>query len=86
MFDGRFDVFDARVVGDRHLKLRLRCDSGEAVEAIAFRHFDGTRAPAVRPADRVELVYRAGVDEYAGAARLQLVIDYVAPLADGRKC
>ncbi|HXW09880.1 MAG TPA: single-stranded-DNA-specific exonuclease RecJ, partial [Steroidobacteraceae bacterium] len=86
VFDGRFEVFDARVVADRHLKLRLRCASGEAVEAIAFRHYDDARAPAIRPQDRVELVYRAGVDEYAGQARLQLLVEYVAPLASDRKC
>ena len=86
VFDGRFDVREARVAGDRHLKLRVRCESGEAVEAIAFRHFDDARAPVVRPEDRVELVYRVGVDEYAGAAKLQLLVEYLAPVTDDRKC
>jgi single-stranded-DNA-specific exonuclease len=80
VFDGRFGVFDARVVGDRHLKLRLRCESGEAVEAIAFRHLDAARATVVRAQDRVELVYRTGVDEYSGSAKLQLLVDYLAPV------
>jgi single-stranded-DNA-specific exonuclease len=79
-FDGQFGVVDARVVGGRHLKLRLRCTSGEFVDAIAFRHFDEAQAREVRPQDRVELVYRTAVDEYSGAAKLQLVTEYVAPL------
>jgi hypothetical protein len=68
------------VVGERHLKLRLRCESGEAVEAIAFRHLDAARAAVVRAQDRVELVYRTGVDEYSGSAKLQLLVDYLAPV------
>lgn len=85
-FDGRFGVVDTRVVGGRHLKLRLCCESGEAVDAIAFRHLDDARAPAFAAQDRVELVYRATLDEYSGSARLQLVVDYLAPVSDGRKC
>ena len=35
---GEFGVIDTRIVGDRHLKLRLRAPSGEVVDAIAFRY------------------------------------------------
>jgi single-stranded-DNA-specific exonuclease len=79
-FDGRFGVVDARVMGGRHLKLRLRCTSGELVDAIAFRHLDEAHAREVRTQDRVELVYRTAVDEYSGMAKLQLVTEYVAVL------
>ncbi len=79
-FDGRFEVIEARVVGERHLKLRVRAGSGEVADAIAFRHFESQAAPVVRPQQRVELVYRLTVDEYAGTPRLQLVADQVAPL------
>jgi single-stranded-DNA-specific exonuclease len=78
-FDGQFGVIDARIVGSRHLKLRLRADSGEVVDAIAFRHLDDSNAPAIRPKSRVELVYRAAVDEYSGVPRLQLVTEYLMP-------
>ncbi len=78
-FDGQFGVIDARIVGSRHLKLRLRAAAGEVVDAIAFRHLDDAHAPAIRPQDRVELVYRAAVDEYSGVARLQLVTEYLMP-------
>jgi single-stranded-DNA-specific exonuclease len=78
-FDGRFGVLDTRVVGSRHLKLRLRAPSGEVADAIAFRHLDDPNAPAVRPQDTVEIVYRAALDEYGGARRLQLVAEWLGP-------
>jgi single-stranded-DNA-specific exonuclease len=81
-FDGRFGVIDARVVGERHLKLRLRPPSGEDVAAIAFRYLDDPRAPAVRPDDALTLAYRTSLDEYGGARRLQLVAEWLAPLDD----
>ena len=81
-FDGRFAVLDTRVVGGRHLKLRLRSPSGEVADAIAFRHLDDPAAPAVRAQDSVELVYRAALDAYGGARRLQLVSEWLAPVAD----
>jgi single-stranded-DNA-specific exonuclease len=80
-FDGRFGVLDTRIVGGRHLKLRLQAPSGEVADAIVFRHLDDPRAPVLRPQDTVELVYRATLDEYGGARRLQLVAEWLAPAA-----
>jgi single-stranded-DNA-specific exonuclease len=79
LFDGRFKVLDTRVVGGRHLKLRLRTDAGEAVDAIAFRYLDDPDASAVRPQIPVELAFRAALDEYGGTARLQLVSEWLMP-------
>ena len=78
-FDGRFAVLETRVLGGRHLKLRLRAPSGEIADAIAFRYLDDPRAPAVRPQSTAELAYRAALDEYGGARRLQLVAEWLAP-------
>jgi single-stranded-DNA-specific exonuclease len=80
MFDGIFGVAEARVVGSRHLRLRLRSESGEAVDAIAFRYLDAADAPEIRCNDRVVVAYRTGVDEYTGTRRLQLVTEWVARL------
>jgi len=80
-FDGRFGVVDVRVVGERHLKLRLRASSGERLDAIAFRYLDDTSLPPVNAQDEVEMVYRATLNDYAGARRLQLVSDWLAPCA-----
>jgi len=79
-FDGCFGVAGTRIVGDRHLKLRLRAPSGEIVDAIAFRYLDDAAAPAIAPQQSVELVYRASLDEYAGTRRLQLVSEWLRPL------
>jgi single-stranded-DNA-specific exonuclease len=78
-FDGTFGVIDARIVGGRHLKLRLRHETGEPVGAIAFRYSDDPAAPAIQPGDSLEMVYRVAADEYAGQRRLQLVSEWLAP-------
>jgi single-stranded-DNA-specific exonuclease len=78
-FDGEFGVVSGRVVGERHLKLRLRADSGEAVDAIAFRYLDDPRAAPIRAGQRIENVYRASVDDYSGLARMQLIVEYLRP-------
>jgi single-stranded-DNA-specific exonuclease len=80
-FDGRFGVIDTRVVGSRHLKLRLRAPSGETTQAIAFRYLDDSQAAAIRPQQSIELVYRTALDEYGGGRRLQLVAEWLAPEA-----
>ena len=72
-------MIDTRVVGSRHLKLKLRTDGGEIAAAIAFRHLDDPNAPALRAQDTVELVYRVALDEYGGGRRLQLVAEWLAP-------
>jgi single-stranded-DNA-specific exonuclease len=80
-FDGQFGVVDARIVGERHLKLRLRAASGESVDAIAFRYLDDPGVEPPGPQQEVELVYRASLDEYSGSHRLQLVAEWLGPLA-----
>jgi single-stranded-DNA-specific exonuclease len=78
-FDGTFGVIDARIVGERHLKLRLRQQDGEPLGAIAFRYLDDPAAAPVRSGDSLEMVYRVTADEYAGRRRLQLVSEWLAP-------
>lgn len=77
LFDGVFELLDARVVGLDHLKLRLRTAGGRrTLEGIAFRQAE--RLGAARPA-RLRLAYRLGVNDYAGVRSAQLVIDYLEP-------
>jgi single-stranded-DNA-specific exonuclease len=85
IFDGCFRVRSARVLGERHLKLDVCDDRGDAArpnnppawEAVVFRHFDEDGAPAVQPDARVELAYRLDVNQYNGTERLQLVVEYL---------
>ncbi|MGH8287185.1 MAG: single-stranded-DNA-specific exonuclease RecJ [Steroidobacteraceae bacterium] len=78
-FDGRFMLRNARVVGERHLKMWVEVPgSGRAFDAIAFNHV-GRDADAIPREDQVHLVYRLDVNEYQGERRLQLLVDHVLP-------
>ncbi len=78
-FDGEFDVLEARIVGERHLKLKLRAArthgarAAEPIEAIAFGYADDADGAApVRAGVRVTAAYRLEVNEYNGRSRVQL--------------
>ena len=80
VFDGSFKIVDLRVVGARHLKLRLRGTQpasadgpGAALEAICFGYVGGaSENPALAPGATVDLAYRLEVNEYNGAEQIQL--------------
>jgi single-stranded-DNA-specific exonuclease len=73
LFDGRFQVLDRRVVGERHLKLRLCPPGGESIDAIGF-HQGGL---AASQEDHAHLVYRLEVNEYRGNRSPQLVVEHL---------
>lgn len=77
LFDGRFTVLETRVLGERHLKLKVRAGDGPVCDAIAFRYFDADDAEPVSAAQQVEMAYRLDVNEYNGTERLQLVVEYL---------
>jgi len=79
LFDGRFTVVETRVLGERHLKLKVRSEGGP-LEAIAFRYFDADDAEDIKVGQEVEMAYRLDVNEYAGTERLQLIVDFLRPL------
>ena len=79
-FDGVFSIRNARVVGDRHLKMWVEVPrSGRSFDAIAFNHIE-ERDGFVPPDGSVQLVYRLDVNEYQGERRLQLLVDHVLPV------
>lgn len=80
LFDGVFEVAEQRVVGERHLKLRLST-GGRAVEAIAFGQVPAGNLPAWK---RVRAAYRLDVNEFQGRRSLQLVIEYLEGIGDGQ--
>ena len=75
LFDDVFSVVNARIVGERHLKLKLLADGAEQpVDAIAFN----TPADAVEPrAQQRRFVYRLAVNDYNGTRAPQLVIEHI---------
>ncbi len=75
VFDGVFKIVELRVVGGRHLKLRLRnaAHAAAPVDAIAFGYVGGaSENPALEPGVTVDLAYRLEVNEYNGAEQVQL--------------
>lgn len=82
VFDGAFDILEARVVGDRHLKLRLRDANGcETLDGIAFGYVGSTaEAGAIRKGVRARLAYRLEVNDYNGMERVQLNCQHLEAL------
>jgi len=69
-FDGEFEVREQRIVGARHLKLKLATE-GRTVDGILF----GRTEPLP---DRVRAVYRLTVNEFRDARTLQLIVEHIA--------
>jgi single-stranded-DNA-specific exonuclease len=69
VFLDEVEVLQQRLVGEKHLKLRLR-HAGQLRDAIWFGHDQPLPA-------RVRLAYRLNVDEYQGQQRLQMVVEGV---------
>jgi single-stranded-DNA-specific exonuclease len=77
VWSGDFAVVEQRVVGENHLKLRVRpAGGGSVVDAIAF----GQAGPAYR--GNVQLAFRLDVNEWRGVESPQLVVEQIAPLSN----
>lgn len=78
VFDGEFEVVERRIVGGRHLSMKLRPPGvNRPIKAIAFQTDDSQWPERV---DRVAVAYRLDVDTFRGRRQLQLMVDYLAPL------
>ena len=67
-FRGMFHITHQRVVGEKHLKLKLQ-QSGQQLDAILFQQAEPIP-------EQVELVYRPNVNEYQGQRSLQLIVEH----------
>jgi single-stranded-DNA-specific exonuclease len=67
VFCDEVQVLQQRLVGDKHLKLRLR-HAGQERDAIWFGHVEPLPARAV-------LAFRLSVDEWNGRQRVQMVVE-----------
>ena len=73
LFDGEFDVVNARLLKEKHLKLRVRAPEDETIfDAIAFNN-----APDPLPSGQVRLVYRLEINEFRGERNVQLMVEYL---------
>jgi len=78
VWSGEFTLVEQRVVGENHLKLRVRPAGGSGiVDAIAFNQ----AGPAYR--GRIQLAFRLDVNEYRGIENPQLVVEQIAALQAG---
>jgi single-stranded-DNA-specific exonuclease len=73
LFDGRFEVLDRRVVGEQHLKLRLRIEGGDWIDAIGFRLGELLSSAS----SEAHLAYRLDVNEFRGVKSPQLVLEHL---------
>jgi single-stranded-DNA-specific exonuclease len=70
LFEGDFQVQTQRVVGEKHLKLKLSSPAG---------NFDAIRFFSAEPApDTIHAVYSLSVNEYNGNESLQLIVRHWA--------
>ncbi len=78
VFDGQFKVMDKRIVGEKHLKLRLQIDGNNRIfDAIAFNQTDENW-----PYNSHEIysTYRLDINEFRGNSQLQLIVEHIEPL------
>ena len=68
-FTGAFKVVDQRVVGEKHLKLKISM-GGITFEAMRFGSADALNTS-------IDAVFRPSINEFRGQKTLQLVLDYV---------
>jgi single-stranded-DNA-specific exonuclease len=66
LFEGDFRVQSQRIVGEKHLKLKLSSAAG-SFDAIRF--FSADPAP-----DKIHAVYSLSINEYNGSESLQLIV------------
>ena len=76
LFDGEFEIVEQRVVGEHHVKLKVKPRGDAArIDAIAFN------AAADWPAERtLRLAYRLDVNLFRGQEAAQLIVEHAEPL------
>lgn len=79
IFDGVFDVIQARIVGQRHLKLVLRIPDGHlVVDAIAFFIDQPEQWLGLR---QIKAAYKLDINEFRGNRSVQFILQYLEKIA-----
>ena len=74
LFDNPFVMLEQRVIGERHLKLRVRHpDGGGTLDAVAF----GQPPLAQAAGSLTRFIYRLDVNTYRDSRTAQLVVEHV---------
>ncbi|WP_081686822.1 single-stranded-DNA-specific exonuclease RecJ [Chitinilyticum litopenaei] len=69
VFTGAFRVVEQRLVGEKHLKLRLATPHGLVLDAMRFQHAEPLPA-------EIHAAYRIGINEFRGERAVQLQIEH----------
>jgi len=78
VFDGRFVVMDKKIVGENHLKLKVRAaGSNRDIDAIAF---NTTNRSWPKGTTGINAVFRIDINEYMGRRTPQLIVEYLEPV------
>lgn len=79
LFEGKFSIVQQRIIGKKHLKLLLSLmDSRYVFDAIAF-NIDEREWPNY-DCQSIHATYRLDINEYNGAVKLQLILEYLKPI------
>jgi single-stranded-DNA-specific exonuclease len=79
-FDGTFIVEETRIVGDKHMKMRLRLPhlGAQTLDAIAFGYIGSVAENAnLSRGATIQLVYRLEINNYRETGRVQLNCQHV---------
>ncbi|MCP3702322.1 MAG: single-stranded-DNA-specific exonuclease RecJ [Alteromonas sp.] len=75
LFDGEFALLDQRLVGQKHLKMVLKSDGANEVDAIAF-NVDLKSWPNAM-VKRVHIAYRLDINVFRGQETVQLIVEEI---------
>ena len=78
LFDGVFKILEQRIVGDKHLKLRLGKED-KIIDAIAF--FVDTNVWPNHRCEHIQAAYKLDINEYKGKRNIQLIVEYLEAIA-----
>lgn len=73
VFDDQFELVDQRLVGEKHLKMMVKHQSGILLDAIAF-NIDLKEWPD-RSVQQLQLAYKLDINEFRGRTSLQLLVE-----------
>lgn len=75
LFDGEFALLDQRLVGQKHLKMVLKSEGANEVDAIAF-NVDLKSWPDAM-VKRVHIAYRLDINVFRGQETVQLIVEQI---------
>jgi single-stranded-DNA-specific exonuclease len=75
LFDGEFTLLDQRLVGQKHLKMVLKSDGNNEIDAIAFNVDLNVWPDAM--VKRVHIAYRLDINVFRGQETVQLIIEQI---------